>query len=317
MPKKVYIIATVIILVGVSIVVWNISKESETADKIPETPGAVLSFDDCFAAGYTVLESYPRQCRTPDGKMFVEDIGNVIEKQDLIVVSTPRPNDSVKSPLLIKGEARGFWFFEASFPVRLLDGNGKELGTAIAQAKSDWMTEDFVPFEATLEFQLPETKKGTLILEKDNPSDLPENADELRFPVRFEESEMLTVKVFFNNSNLDPEFSCNKVFPVDRKIAKTQTVGRSALEELLKGTTGYEKEQGFVTNINPDVKIQSLTIENGVAKVDFDKQLEFQVGGSCRVAAIRAQITETLKQFSSVSSVIISIDGRTEDILQP
>jgi spore germination protein GerM len=45
--------------------------------------------------------------------------------------------------------------------------------------------------------------------------------------------------------------------------------------------------------------------------------LEFQVGGSCRVAAIRAQITDTLKQFPPVDEVIISIDDRTEDILQP
>jgi len=35
------------------------------------------------------------------------------------------------------------------------------------------------------------------------------------------------------------------------------------------------------------------------------------------VTAIRAQITETLKQFPTVENVVISIDGRTEDILQP
>ena len=54
-----------------------------------------------------------------------------------------------------------------------------------------------------------------------------------------------------------------------------------------------------------------------MAYVDFDEQLEFQVGGSCRVSAIRAQIIQTIKQFSTVKDVIISINGRTEDILQP
>jgi hypothetical protein len=106
-------------------------------------------------------------------------------KEDLIQVRIPKPNQLVKSPLTIKGEAKGNWFFEASFPIRITDENGKELGTAIAQALSDWMTEDFVSFEALIEFQTPETKKGFLILEKDNPSGLPENADELRVPVRF------------------------------------------------------------------------------------------------------------------------------------
>ena len=127
----------------------------------------------------------------------------------------------------------------------------------------------------------------------------------------------LKVKVYFNNNKLDPEFSCNKVFPVEREVSKTQAVARAALEELLKGSSEKEKVEGFFTSINPGVKIQSLVIENGTVKVDFDEQLEFQVGGSCRVAAIRAQITQTLKQFPTVNSVIISIDGRTEDILQP
>jgi len=129
--------------------------------------------------------------------------------------------------------------------------------------------------------------------------------------------ELMTVKAYFNNSNMDPEVSCNKVFPVERSIPKTQAVARAALEELLKGVTDAEKNAGFFTSINPGVKIQSLTIENGIAKADFDEQLEFQVGGSCRVSSIRAEITETLKQFPAVDSVIISINGRTEDILQP
>ncbi len=34
----------------------------------------VLTFDECVAAGNPVLESYPRQCRTTDGQLTVEDI---------------------------------------------------------------------------------------------------------------------------------------------------------------------------------------------------------------------------------------------------
>lgn len=240
--------------------------------------------------------------------------------KDIIKLNIPQSNKIIQSPLTIKGEARGIWFFEASFPIKIIDENGKELGIAIAQAQSDWMTNDFVPFQAILEFQKATTKKGTLILEKDNPSGLPENADEFRIPVIFKEvatEEIMTVKVFFNNNNLDPEISCNKVFPVEREIKKTTAVARAALEELLRGTTESEEGQGFFTSINPGVKIEKLTIENGIAEVGFDEQIEYQVGGSCRVSAIRSQITETLKQFPTVNSVIISIDGRTEDILQP
>lgn len=313
MSKKIFILSLIIIIFGGVVLCFF------TFFKPGEAPTLnINNFEECVSAGYPVLESYPRQCKTPEGKTFTEDIGNELEKSDLIKVNTPRPNQAIQSPIVIEGEARGFWFFEASFPVKLLDGNGNLIATTIAQAQGDWMTEDFVPFEAELHFELPVTEKGTLILEKDNPSGLPENADELRIPVKFKAGlETMTIKVYFNNDKLDPEFSCNKVFPVEREISKTQAVAMAALKELLNGTTQGEEEKGFFTNINSGVKIQSLTIENGVAKVEFDEQLEFQVGGSCKVSAIRAQITETLKQFPTVDSVIISINGRTEDILQP
>ena len=130
--------------------------------------------------------------------------------------------------------------------------------------------------------------------------------------------EMVTIKVYFSNSKKDPQtLECDKVYPVERKVPKTQTLARMALEELLKGPTQREKERGYFTNINPGVKIQSLMIKDGVVKVDFNKRLEYQVGGSCRVRAIRAQIIATLRQFPTVKKVIISVNGKTEGILQP
>jgi hypothetical protein len=237
-----------------------------------------------------------------------------------VKVEFPKSGDIVKSPLEIKGEARGNWFFEASFPVVLIGSDEKIITQGIATAKSDWMTENFVPFEAKLEFSTPAVSEGFLILKKDNPSGLPENDAEVKIPVQFETTgETRTVKVFFSNNNLDPEVSCNKVFAVERTIPKTQAVAQAALEELLKGVTEAEKTNGYFTSINDGVEIKSvaLNFNTGTIRADFSDQLEFQVGGSCRVSAIGAQITETLKQFNTVENVIISINGRTEDILQP
>jgi len=106
-------------------------------------------------------------------------------KSDLIRVQAPRAGALVHSPLRVAGEARGTWFFEASFPVTLLDAEGRTLVQTHAQAKGEWMTEAFVPFESQLTFAPPATATGTLVLAKDNPSGLPEHADELRIPVRF------------------------------------------------------------------------------------------------------------------------------------
>ena len=243
---------------------------------------------------------------------ILEGYGN-----DEIVIFSPKVNSEIISPLKIEGKVRGSWLFEAVMPVKLLDSEGKELAVSYIQATEDWMTENFVPFKGEFSFISKEGGKGTLVFEKDNPSGLPEYDKEFRMPVRIASTETIKVKVYFNNNEMDPEFSCNKVFPVEREIPKTQAVARAALEELLKGATDKEKSENFFTSINPEVKIQSLVIEDRTAKVDFDEQLEFQVGGSCRVSAIRAQITGTLKQFSTVDDVIISINGRIEDILQP
>lgn len=104
---------------------------------------------------------------------------------NLIKVSTPATNALVASPLVVSGEARGNWYFEASFPIRLYDASGVELVAVPAQAQGEWMTTEFVPFSATLNFNKPATATGTLVFEKDNPSGLPENDDQISIPVRF------------------------------------------------------------------------------------------------------------------------------------
>ena len=318
MSKKIFISWLIVFILGGVAIYLILFKPGEAPRPI------INNFKECVSAGYPVLESYPRQCKTPDGKSFTEDIGNELEKSDLIKIDNPRPNQIIESPLFVKGEARGNWYFEASFPAKLFDDNGFLLGITPAQALGNWMTEDFVPFNVILPFAVPSTSKGRLILEKDNPSGLPEYANELRIPVYFKETpeisqESMTVKIFLSDSRFvnEPYFDCSRTIAVERQVPKTLAVARTAVEALLRGATQEEINQGFISNINSGVRIQNLTIENGVAKVDFDEQMEFQVGGSCRVAAIRAQITETLKQFPTVNSVIISINGRTEDILQP
>lgn len=41
----------------------------------PSMPEVIASFEECAAAGNPIMESYPRQCRTAEGQLFVEEIG--------------------------------------------------------------------------------------------------------------------------------------------------------------------------------------------------------------------------------------------------
>jgi hypothetical protein len=100
---------------------------------------------------------------------------------------SPREGSIIKSPLVIEGEARGTWYFEASFPVKLVDADGNIIVQTHAQAQGEWMTENFVPFTSILTWATSSvtTATGTLILMRDNPSGLPEHDAQIEIPVTF------------------------------------------------------------------------------------------------------------------------------------
>jgi hypothetical protein len=234
-----------------------------------------------------------------------------------VVLSTLKSNDIITSPLIVEGKAKGY-FFEGSFPVELVDANGNVLVQTTADATENWMQIGYVKFQSRISFDSGTNTNGVLIFRNDNPSGLSENAKSFQVPVRFQPVERMSLNVYLNNDKLDPTKSCDKVFATSRQVPKTDAVARAAIEELLKGPSQDERRQGYYTVINPGVKIQALTIDDqGVAHIDFDPQLQANVGGSCRVSAIRSEITQTLMQFSTIKSVIISINGEADTILQP
>jgi hypothetical protein len=108
-----------------------------------------------------------------------------VARDERIVLEAPVPGALIESPLECRGRARGSWFFEATFPISLLDGRGAVVAQHYAQASGEWMTESFVPFEAKLSFAAPATDTGVLVLHRANASGLPQHDAELRVPVRF------------------------------------------------------------------------------------------------------------------------------------
>ena len=109
---------------------------------------------------------------------------------DLIRVELPYPGAVVGKEFSVIGRARGTWFFEASFPVKVLDKDGNVLVEHYAETQPDpvtgeinWMTTEFVPFKGDL--KVPETYIGlvTLVLMKDNPSGEPEFDASISFPI--------------------------------------------------------------------------------------------------------------------------------------
>jgi len=110
-----------------------------------------------------------------------------------ITLENVENNALIESPLTIRGQAPGTWYFEGVFPVVLTDWDGNIIAEANAQAQDDWMTEEDVEFRARLTFDNPteaegapdETSRGTLIFQRANPSGLPENSKATESTVRF------------------------------------------------------------------------------------------------------------------------------------
>ncbi|MBA3732995.1 hypothetical protein H0W91_01315 [Patescibacteria group bacterium] len=257
-------VAILVVILGLGIFYFSsCSGLSCSADS--QKISQAVSFEKCVELGFPIMETSPRQCVAGE-KVFIEQIAVIPTtttttttttstttsntSNSNIRVTTPTSSSTVKSPLVVKGEARGTWYFEASFPVKLLDANGKVLAQAPAQAKSDWMTNDFVPFEATLTFTAPTTGIGTLVLSKDNPSGLPQNAGEIRIPVKFTgatttaiacirsgcSGEICSDQNQVSNCIYKPEFACYAKAKCERQMSGqcgwTQT---SALSMCLSG----------------------------------------------------------------------------------
>ncbi len=124
----------------------------------------------------------------------------------------------------------------------------------------------------------------------------------------------------------------NDFIVFSHNVPRTPQIASAALNELLNGppegnaagaVTALPTAQEIVTfpgrqaDWGYEVKLIKLTITNGVATANFSKELRAYGGGSARVQTIRQQIERTLKQFPSVQTVVIQIEGQSAGELQP
>lgn len=168
--------------------------------------------------------------------------------------------------------------------------------------------------------------------------------------------ETMQINIYFHNNKLKEQIcpkgicpegidDCTLVFPVIRVIPRNESVEKvvaTAINELLKGPTEEEKNQGYNSWI-PDVDLIAryppqawltcegeeipfqrgkvtlldLNIKNGTVFVNFSGEIHAYGGGSCWVTGIDSEIEDTIKQFPLVREVEVAVDGETECILQP
>jgi hypothetical protein len=114
-------------------------------------------------------------------------------------------------------------------------------------------------------------------------------------------------------------------------VRRTLGIGRASLEALLWGpvpgnSAGYISALPLPQDVlsypgrdatwGERVTLQSLVIVDRVAYADFSLELGAHSGGALQTTLIRQQIEATLLQFSTVNSVVITINGQPA-LLEP
>lgn len=298
MKKNIVIIAlaaALLILVGM-LLIKNDEKVAPTVNKPSAATGTPAT------ATSTPPVSGEEPTRSPSA---------TISASGRIRVYMPDPGDVVGLPLEISGDGQ---LFEGAWNYRIRDARGVVILERYATA-GEADLDGFRSFRELVNYPAPRTSAGTVEIFNYSARDGSEQ-DLVKIPVTFGAAESMLVKVFFQEP-AEMGDRCDKVEPTFRRIPRTTTPLAAAINELLLGLDGVEARTGLTTSINSGVKLQRAVIEGGVAKLDFNDMLQAGVAGSCKVTAIRTQIEATALQFTSVRSVVISINGRVEGILEP
>lgn len=86
-----------------------------------------------------------------------------------------------------------------------------------------------------------------------------------------------------------------KIWPALREVEQTEAVATAALEELLAGPTAEEEVQfSFSTAVPEGTELESVSVEDGVARVDLSGDLPEEA---------LAQVVYTASEFPTVDSV--------------
>ncbi len=270
---------------------------------------AIIAVIVAMAAGWLVWSKYqPRSAGTPPSSTAALTRSPSPSSQPNITITSPVENQSVDPVITVTGKAR---VFENQFTVQARDANGTIVASvhAMTDAQDSGQFGNYsirlpIPLGATMNLKieaLAESAKGDGSFEGYASVD-----------VRLKSTSTRTVYVAYVTSD---DCSTTTLFP--RDIYQTTSPGFMSVVELLKGPTSAEKKKGAQDVIPDNVTVKSVTLKGQTVYADFDENLDAGVAGSCRVGAIRSEITNTLKQFPGFNSVVVSINGRTDDILQP
>ncbi|UCF97939.1 MAG: GerMN domain-containing protein [Spirochaetaceae bacterium] len=104
---------------------------------------------------------------------------------------------------------------------------------------------------------------------------------------------------------------------VIRGVEYTDAPLTATLEALLQGPTTVEVNQGLISLISPQTRINTVYIKGNTAYVDFNEAIRFNSLGREGMIAELKQVVYTATEFPTVKSVQILVDGEISRYLGP
>jgi hypothetical protein len=96
----------------------------------------------------------------------------------------------------------------------------------------------------------------------------------------------------------------------ERRVPQTTTPAAAALKALLKGPSVAERAAGLSTAIRPGVKLNSIVIAGGLARLDLSRFPSASGSPASESLNAAAQIVYTLTRFGTVSRVSIRVNDQ-------
>ena len=227
-----------------------------------------------------------------------------------ITITSPKANAVVDSPILVTGTAR---VFENQFMVQVKDSNGK----VVAQVPAMTDAKDVGLFgNYQVRVQIPPnsaTQHMTVEALAYSPKGDGSLVGDANVPVTLKYTDVMNVYAAYLTSN-----DCATVSLFPRNITKTSQFVLSSVLELLKGPVPAEVLKNTTTMIPSGVVVNSLQTNENSVTIDFNSAIDQGVtAGSCKAQSITAQIVGTIKQFLGINTVVITVNGHADGILQP
>lgn len=110
----------------------------------------------------------------------------------------------------------------------------------------------------------------------------------------------------------------SQLVALPRRVPRTATVLRSAIEEYLKGVTEEERRRGlssFFPAEDDDLLADVAVSEDGTATIDFTERFVHlgNISASSAAMAVFLTLGATVGQFPTITDVVYRVEGDEDD----